>query len=122
MSGQNTVNELNPRLDQTVRVFDDFYRFATVVSVNEYDVVNSYFESVFDNAQAAKNFTVAVFRIADETKVPVLTVLEQFQGKSQPEVTMLMAYYLNGIRSPSTLLGANAQVLPNFWAARNILL
>ena len=117
-----SVNELNPKIETTVRVFDEFYSWETTVPANEYDVVASYFESVFDNKQAAKNFTVTVFRIADETRVPVLTVLEQFQGQSQPEITMLMAYYLNGLRSSSTLLGANAQVVPNYWAARNVLI
>lgn len=117
-----SVNELNPKIETTVRIYDEFYEFATVVEANEYDAVNSYFESVFDNKQAAKNFTVTVFRIAQETDVPVLTVLQQFQGKSQPEVNMLMAYYLNGLRSSSTLLGANATVVPNYWAARNVLI
>jgi hypothetical protein len=33
-----------------------------------------------------------------------------------------MAYYLNGLRSPSTLLGVSNPVTPNFYTARNVLL
>jgi len=36
------------------------------------------------------------------------------------QLTATMAYYLNGLRSPSTLLGVNSSVTPNFYTARNI--
>jgi hypothetical protein len=32
-----------------------------------------------------------------------------------------MAYYLNQIRSTATLLGVNAKVVPNFYAARAVV-
>jgi hypothetical protein len=37
------------------------------------------------------------------------------------QLTATLAYYLNGLRSPTTLLGINASVTPNFWTARNVL-
>ena len=52
-----SVNTINPKIDLTVRVFDDFYGFALEVDANEYDAVNSYFESVFNDKQIAQNFT-----------------------------------------------------------------
>ena len=117
-----TVNEVNPKLDLTVRVFDDFNGFAIEVDANEYDVVNSYFENVFENKQIARNFTTTMFRIANQTQVPVLTLLDQIAGQTQIEMTATLSYYLNGLRSPATLLGVNATVTPNFWAARNVIL
>ena len=117
-----TVNETNPKLDLTVRVFDDFNSFAIEVDANEYDVVNSYFESVFENKQIAKNFTTTLFRIASESEIPVLTLLDQIAGQTQIEMSVTLSYYLNGLRSPATLLGVNATVIPNFWTARNVLL
>lgn len=116
-----SVNTINPKLDLTVRVFDDFYGFSIEVDANEYDAVNSYFESVFSDKQIAKNFTTTLFRVADATQVPVLTILQQLEGQDQITLTSTLCYYLNGLRSPSTLLGINSAVTPNYWTARNVL-
>ena len=116
-----SVNQANDRIDLTVRVFDDFYEFAVDVDANTYDVVNSYFLSVFKDRTAAENFTVSLFRIAEETSVPVLTILSQIQDQDQIQLTATMAYYLNGLRSPATLLGILSPVVPNPWAARNVV-
>jgi hypothetical protein len=43
----STVNYTDPRLDMTVRVFDNFYVFAVEVPVDQYDAVYSYFARVF---------------------------------------------------------------------------
>jgi hypothetical protein len=115
-----TVNASNPNIDATVKVFDGFYQYEQVVPAQEYDAVYSYFRSVFGTADAAGNFTVTLFRVADESATSVMTLLQQLQGQSQPELTLTLAYYLNSLRSPSTLLGVNAVVTPNFYAARNI--
>ena len=37
-----TVNAINPNVDLTVRVFDDFYNFSIEVDANTWDIVNSY--------------------------------------------------------------------------------
>ena len=118
----STVNYANPNTDLTVRVFDSFYDYDVSVEANEYDAVNSYFKSVFSNNQIAQNFTVTLFRIAEETQTPVLTLLSEIQGQSAIELTSTLAYYLNGLRSPSTLLGINSAVTPNYWTARNVML
>ena len=121
MSGQNSVNVLNPAVDITVRVFDEFYEFAVDVSAAEYDVVNSFFLSVFGSQSAADSFTSVIFRISDETEIPVLTLVEEMRDQNQIQITNTLAYYLNGLRSPTTLLGVNNPVQPNVWAARNVL-
>lgn len=115
-----TVNYANPKTDSTVKIFDEFYAYAADVPAQEYDAVNSYFRSVFATAEAAGNFTVTLFRIAEQSETPVMTLLEQIQGSGQPELTLTLAYYLNNNRSSSTLLGVNAAVTPNFYVARNI--
>ena len=113
----STVNTANTKLDQTVRVFDQFYEFEISVPAMEYDIVNSFFKTV----EAAQNFTTALFRISDQTSVPVLTILDQIQDQDQIQLTATLAYYLNGIRSPSTLLGVNSVLTPNYFTARNVL-
>lgn len=121
MPGQNSVNVLNPAVDQTVRVFDEFYEFAVDVDANEYDIVYSFFRSVFGSNASADDFTSVLFRVSDETETPVLTLLKEMEGQSTIQVTNTLAYYLNGLRSPATLLGVNNPVQPNIWAARNVL-
>lgn len=121
MPGQNSVNTLNPAVDQTVRVFDEFYQFAVNVDANEYDIVYSFFSSVFGTKEAAASFTSVLFRVSSETETPVLTLLKEMEGQNSIQVTNTLAYYMNGLRSPATLLGVNNPVQPNIWAARNVL-
>jgi hypothetical protein len=117
-----TVNATNYSIDQTVRIFDQFYNYEANIPAEEFDVVLSYFRSVFLTDAAAQNMASALFRIADFSNTDVMTLLQTFQqgGSSEPEVTILMAYYLNTIRSPATLLGVLAPSTPNYYTARNI--
>ena len=116
-----TVNAINPAVDLTVRVFDDFYNFSIEVDANTWDIVNSYMLSVFRTAEAAENFSTTLFRIASETRVPVLDILAELQGMDTIQLTATLAYYLNGLRSTATLLGVNEPVIPNAFVARNVL-
>ena len=122
----SSMNYTNYNIDQTVRVFDTFYDYDVDIPVNEYDVVNSYFKTVMTTKQAADNFTVSLFRVAEDTKIPALTLLESFQqsgggvGNSM-SINLNMAYYLNSIRNRATLLGVGVAVTPNVYAARNVV-
>lgn len=116
-----TVNSVNTNVDLTVRIFDEFYNYEQFVAVEEYDVVYSFLRSVFTTDQAAGNFTVALFRIAAETATPVLSVLATLENQGQIQLTQTLAYYLNTMRSGSTLLGFGASVTPNYYTARNVL-
>jgi hypothetical protein len=117
----NTVNALNTNVDLSVRIFDTFYDYETFVNAEEYDVVYSYMRSVFTTDQAAGNFTVSLFRIAQETRTPVLDILQNIQGQDSIQLTLTLAYYLNNLRSNSTLLGYGVTVTPNYYTARNVL-
>jgi hypothetical protein len=116
-----SINEPNTNLDQTVRIFDNFYRFQADIPAAEYDVVFSYFQSVMGTRQAAENFTVSLFQVASESGQEPLTLLSQFQGQTGVNLDTTLAYYLNQIRSRAALLGVGAPVKPNFYAARNVI-
>lgn len=118
---QGTVNYTNTNVDLTVRVFDSFYGYNVDVPANEYDVVNSFFKSVMPDAKTAGNMTVSLFQVADQTKIPVLTLLDSMKGRNKIDININMAYFLNNIRSRSTLLGVNAPSTPNFYAARLVI-
>jgi hypothetical protein len=116
----STINAINPKIDLSVRVFDEFYNFSQQVPASEYDIVYSFFRSVFTTAEAAGNFTVSLFRIATETGTPVLDLLNEMEDQTQIEITSTLSYYLNNLRSPATLLGVGATVTPNYYTARNV--
>ena len=116
----SSVNYRNLKTDLTVQIFDQFYGYATEVPVDEYDAINSYFESVFGTAEAAGNFTVTVFRVAQQSGIAPLTLLNSLQGQTGPQLTLTLSYYLNGLRSNSTLLGVNLKTQPNYYVAHNI--
>jgi len=115
-----SVNSYNPRIDQTVQIFDRFYEYSETVAAQEYDAVYSYMRSQFGTAEAAGNFTVTVFRIAEQSQIPVMDLLQQFQGMNAVELTLTLSYYLNNLRSASTLLGVNQPVTPNYYVAHNV--
>lgn len=117
----STVNATNFKIDKTVRIFDLFYKFDIVVPVEEYDIIYSYFLSVFTTVEAAGNFTVVLFRVSQESGTPVMSLFQEIQGQGLPELTVTLAYYINSIRSPLTLLGVNIPTIPNFYAGRNCL-
>jgi len=117
----STVNYPNYNKDLTVRIFDSFYDYDVDIPAAEYDVVHTYFLSVMGSKQAAGNFTVSLFRVAEETKIPALTLLDEFKGDNGMNLNVNLAYYLNSIRSRATLLGVGVAVTPNFYQARNVL-
>lgn len=121
MSTGTTVNQTNLNLDQTVRIFDQFYRYEANVPAAEYDVVYSYFLSTMSSRTVAQNFTVSLFQVAQNTGIPALTLLQEFQGVNGVDLSASLAYYLNQIRSRATLLGVGAALVPNAYAARNVL-
>nr|NDG05768.1 hypothetical protein [Oxalobacteraceae bacterium] len=116
-----SVNATNLNKDLTVRVYDNFYRYEADVPAAEYDVVHSYFLKTMSSRLAAGNFTVALFRIAQETNTPALTLLKSFEGTNGVNLNAQLAYYLNQIRSIATQLGVSVTPTPNRYAQRNVL-
>ena len=108
-------------IDQTVQIFDEFYGFNLIINSSEYDIVFSYFKSVCDTKQIAGNFTVYLFRIAQETQVPVLDLLSYIQGKTKLELNTVIAYYLNSFKSKTSIYGFGSVPQPNEPVARNIV-
>jgi hypothetical protein len=117
-----TVNTTNYNIDQTVRVFDKFYAYDTNVPAAEYDIVYSFFLKEMTTPRAAGNFTVSLFRVAELTNIPVLTLLQGFEGQGNGmNLNVSLAYYLNLIRDRATLLGVGASVVPNYYPAQAVL-
>ena len=109
------------QLDLTVRVFDSFYNFEASISADVYEVVHSYFRSVCETTNIADNFTAMLFRIAAITGKDATLLLSNIQGNTKLETSALMAYYLNSLKSKTTLYGVSVVPAPNESVQRNIV-
>ena len=101
-------------LDNTVKIFDSFYAFDLSVNADQYDIVHGYFTSIC-------NFTAVFFRIAQETGLNVLDLLDQIKGTKKMEMNQVMAYYLNSFKSRTSLYGIAVEPKSNQPVARNIV-
>jgi hypothetical protein len=110
-------------VDRTVRIFDEFYNVDTVVSANQYDVVRGYFVTVCANETAANNLTASLFRISTVTGINVLDLLAEIKGTSNSlQMNAKICYYLNGIKSKTSLYGINVIPSPIQSTARNVVM
>jgi len=111
----------NIGVDQTVRIFDNFYKFDLVINSSEFDIVRSYFVSVCDTTAIAENFTTYLFKIAQQTGIDALTLLDYIQGKTKLDMNKVISYYLNSFKSKTSLYGVSYIPAPNQAVARNIV-
>ena len=116
----SNINQSNPNIDTTVKIFDRFYSYQANVPAQEYDAVYSYFRSVFGTAKQAGNFTSTLFRIAGASGINAMTLLAEIKGLTKPQITLTYAYWLNTYQSPSTMLGLQVPTVPNYYVAHNI--
>ena len=118
----NTVDGPQSQLDNTVKVFDQFYNFELSVNADQYDIVYSYFYSISNQKTVAGNFTTMLFRISNITGEDALILLDYIKGNSKLQTSALMAYYLNSIKSKTTLYGVSITPSPTQLIQRNIVI
>lgn len=111
-------------LDNTVKIFDEFYNNSLIVNTNQYDIVHSYFVGICETPEIANNYTAIIFRIAQETGVDAITLLDNVKGvsKTKLDLNKTFAYYLNSFKSKSSLYGVAAIPRPAQPVARNVVL
>lgn len=112
----------NP-LDKTIKIFDQFYNNSLVVDSNQFDIVRSYFVGVSSTKEIANNYTAILFRIAQESGVDALDILDNVKGTSNKiQLTRIFAYYLNSFKSKTSLYGIGEIPQPIQPVARNVVL
>lgn len=116
------VDAPKSQLDKTVRVFDQFYNFDLVVEPNQYEIVYSYFYDINKSESIARNFTTILFRIANTIDEDVLKLLEYLTSSSKLEANGILIYYLNSLKSKTTLYGINVEPAPNQTVQRNVVI
>jgi hypothetical protein len=110
-------------LDRTVRIFDAFYQSDLRINASEYDIVHGYFTSVCDTKNIADNFTTVLFRISTQTGVSVLNLLDELKGKPNAlSLNKQICYWLNSLKSKTSLYGVSVIPQPVVPVARNVVL
>ncbi len=109
-------------IDQTIKIFDSFYAWNSIVNGNEFDIVNGYFTSIIPSKSIAGNFTAMLFRISQETGINVLELLGYIKGTNKLKMNQILAYYLNSFKSKTSLYGVGVIPQPNQPVSRNIVL
>ena len=110
------------QVDQTIRIYDNFYNSKFVVNSAQYDVVYSYFKGTSSNEQIAANMTTVLFRIAQSGNYNVLDLLELIKGApNNLQMNSVLCYYLNTFKSKTSLYGAGNIPRPNEAVQRNVV-
>lgn len=111
-------------LDRTVRIFDSFYAADMRVNSSEFDLVHGFFTNVCETQNAANNFTTVLFRISTQTGVSVQDLLNELKGKNKNklELNKQMCYWLNSLKSKTSLYGVSVIPQPVVPVARNVVL
>ena len=117
----NTINDVDITTDaKSAEVALGFTADQLGIAGNQYDYGFSFFRKTMKDDSAAGNFTDSIFQISKQADIPITDLLQSLKNKDEIEMTSIVSFYLNGIRSASTLLGINNVVRPNFYAARNV--
>lgn len=116
------IVDMSKDLDRTIRIFDQFYSFNSIVNPDEYDVVRGFFIETCATKNIADNFTASLFRISQVTGIPALTLLEQLKGANNKlEMNKIICYFLNTLKLKTALYGVSQIPRPNQSVSRNIL-
>jgi len=118
----NTVNNVISNDAKNLNLVENFNKDIVAAPAAQYDYVLSFFKRAMKDDSAASNATEAIFNIAAKTQTPVVDLVNTLKNKNELEMTASLAYYLNGIRAPSTLLGVATPNTANFFAARNVVI
>lgn len=109
-------------LDRTVRIFDSFYQTNLQVNPADYDIIYGYFSSVCKTKNIAQNFTTVLFRIATQTGVDALVLLDEIKGNGPGlQMNQQICYWLNGLKSKTSLYGISVIPQPVIPVARNVV-
>jgi hypothetical protein len=118
------ISTQNQSIDRTVKIFDNFYNKSITIPTNQYDVVLSYFKGVCETETIAKNFTAFFFKVAEQSGIDAITLLETIKGNTNNklELNQTLAYYLNSFKSKHSLYGVAVVPRPVQPVARNVVL
>ena len=118
------LNVQSEGIDRTVKIFDNFYNQSLSIPTNQYDIVLSFFRDVCETDAIAQNFTAFLFRVAQQSGLDAIELLENIKGtsKNKLQLNQPLAYYLNSFKSKTSLYGVAVIPRPVQPVARNVVL
>lgn len=116
-----TINNPDYNDIRNIQFAEQYNNSPPQPSDNEYELVVSFFEKNIKDKKVAANFATSLFQVSSTTGVPIQELLASLKGQDGMTLSATMAYYINSIRSKSTLLGVKTVAKPNYYAARNVL-
>jgi len=118
----DTLNDFVKNDFQNISVIQNYNSTKKEVNGEEWDYVLSFFKEAMLDDISAENFAHQIYQVSIQSETPVTEIINTMKGKNGLALSMDLAYYLNGNRSPSTLLGVHNIPKPNFYASRNVLI
>jgi hypothetical protein len=118
-----TIFDNRDSMDQTVRIYDQFYNVDVVVNAAEFDIVFGFFQTICATTQIAANYTSFLFRVSSESGIPIMQFMEDLNKMKTDKmlVNSFLAFYLNKFRSKTNLYGVSTVPRPVQPVARNVV-
>lgn len=111
------------RVNQNVRILDNFYKQTITVEASRWEAVYSFFVGNSPNRETAETFASLLFRIANEGDIDVMDLLASLKGANgRLEMNQIICFYLNSFRTRTALYGVGAVPAPNETVQRNVVL
>jgi hypothetical protein len=104
-----------------VNILNNFYKSNLTIDAATYDIVYSFFAERTSDKKIANTFTENLFRVASQSGVDVMELLEAFEGTDKLKMSLTMAYYLNTYSDKTVLYGVSVEVQANQFVTRNII-
>jgi len=118
----NTLNDVVYSDANNIRFVNDYTHIPVDFNSNEYEIVISFFKKAMKDPKTAENFTQSIFQVAARSGISPTSIVETMKGQTGLTLSSSLAYYLNGIRSNSTLLGVQGLGTPNFYTGRSVII
>lgn len=118
----NSINDPVYTDQKNINVVKNFNSQPAAIDGGEYDYVLSFFNRAMQDPVSAKNFTESIYQVSRQADVPVIELVKSMEGQTGLQINASMAYFMNGTRSKSTMLGVTNIVRPNFYAGRSVLI
>lgn len=110
-------------LDQTVRIYDNFYKTDIIINSNEYDIVFAFFKDICQTTQIAANYTAFLFKVSNESGISAMELMDELYKMKTDKILInsFLAFYLNSFRSKTSLYGVGTVPSPVQPVARNVV-
>jgi len=122
MAQETNLPIVNPadNFDQRVQdYFANYFAAPIKMTDQEYEAAKVFFLNRTNNEQAAAALTVATVQAANELNMLILDVIKEFEQTS--DLKSAIPTFLNLSRSSSSLLGYEANIIPNENIARQVV-